>query len=125
MNSNHIHSNHIHSNHIHNRTTLTVLARLQDPGPPPAGALLGTTAAAARDGLAAFTDLAVNRSGAGYSLAFFALPGGGDAITEAAAGPFDVVAGPAHAIEVVVQPGDIEAGQPLAPAPAVRVLGAT
>ncbi len=100
---------------------LTIFARLDCSPAPPAGTLLGTTAAAARDGVAAFTDLAVNRSGTGYALAFFALAEG---VLPASTEPFAVVAGPPRAIAVLVQPGSITAGQPLAPAPAVRILGA-
>jgi Bacterial Ig-like domain (group 2) len=78
----------------------------------PGGATLGgTTTVALNNGVASFSDLTLNRTGTGYTLAatYAALP------TATSAG-FTIIAGPTAALAWEVQPGAAKAGQPITPA---------
>ena len=102
-------------------SSVTVYAELRSADPPlAAGALLGTSAAVPSNGFVAFTDLAVNRSGTGYTLRFFTAS---SAVAATTSPVFAVVAGPAFAMVVSVQPRNTSAGQLLSPPPSVRVVG--
>jgi hypothetical protein len=98
---------------------MPVNVRLLSAGSPSV-ALLGNAMALPSNGLATFTDLAVNRSGTDYTLLFFS---DSETVATTSCPAFSVVAGPPYAMIVLVQPRNTSAGQLLFPSPAVRVLG--
>src|SRR5438046_1850652 len=88
----------------------------------PAGATLsGTTTVAAVDGIASFSDLSLDKTGAGYTLTASASGGALVAPTSAA---FDVAPGPATQLEFTVEPTTATAGTALAPSLRVTALDA-
>src|SRR5437870_2371931 len=88
----------------------------------PGGATLsGTTTVAAVDGIATFSDLSLDKTGAGYTLTASASGGALVAPTSAA---FDVAPGPATQLEFTVEPTTATAGTALAPSLRVTALDA-
>src|SRR5437773_711594 len=88
----------------------------------PGGATLsGTTTVAAVDGIATFSDLSLDKTGAGYTLTASASGGALVAPTSAA---FDVAPGPATQLEFTVEPTTATAGTVLAPSLRVTALDA-
>src|SRR5216117_1072018 len=91
-------------------------------GNNPGGATLsGTTTVAAVDGIATFSDLSLDKTGAGYTLTASASGGALVAPTSAA---FDVAPGPATQLEFTVEPTTATAGTVLAPSLRVTALDA-
>ncbi|MBI3947394.1 MAG: hypothetical protein HY321_15840 [Armatimonadetes bacterium] len=86
---------------------------------PSGGTLSGTTTVAAVSGVATFSDLSINRAGAGYTLTASA-PG----LTGAASVAFDIAAGPASRLAFLAQPSNTVAGVAIAPAVQVGVQDA-
>jgi len=78
---------------------------------PSAGVLTGTLSQAPAAGLAAFTDLSIDRVGTGYRL-HASLPGQATVTSRA----FDVVPAPADKLAFVVGPSSVTAGAAIAPA---------
>src|SRR5438046_3030174 len=88
----------------------------------PGGATLsGTTTVAAVDGIAIFSDLSLDKTGAGYTLTASASGGALVAPTSAA---FDVAPGPATQLAFTVEPTTATAGTALAPSLRVTALDA-
>lgn len=83
------------------------------------GALGGTTAASAINGVATFRTLSINKAGTGYALA--AAAAGLPTATSAA---FDIVVGPAARLSFTVQPSNSQAGASIAPAVQVAAVDA-
>lgn len=77
---------------------------------PGSGALGGTTVVTAANGVAAFPDLHIDKSGIGYTLSATA-----GAITSAASVPFDVTAGSPARLAFTALPGTARAGIAIAP----------
>src|SRR5947208_1644029 len=88
----------------------------------PGGATLsGTTTVAAVDGIASFSDLSLDKTGAGYTLTA-SMSGG--ALVAPTSAPFDVAPGPATQLEFTVEPTTATAGTALAPSLRVTALDA-
>ena len=89
-------------------------------GANPSGAVLsGTTAISVENGVATFSDLAISKAGAGYTLVATTDDG-----TTATSQPFTVAAGPATQLVFSAQPGGAPANAPLDPQPVVTALDA-
>lgn len=89
-------------------------------GSNPSGVTLGgTTTVAAVNGVASFTNLYINRPGNGYTLVASAAN-----LTGATSAAFGVVVGVPAKLEFLVQPGQVSAGTPFAPAVMVAVQDA-
>ena len=89
-------------------------------GTNPGGATLGgTTSTAAVAGVATFSNLSLNRSGTGYTLA--ATSGG---LTGATSGAFNVDPGAASALAITTAPTTGQSGAVLSPQPVVRLVDA-
>lgn len=71
----------------------------------PGAVLSGTTTVGFSDGVATFSDLAVNLAGTGY-----VLQANADGLPGVSSTPFDVQAGPASALRFLVQPVNIQEG---------------
>jgi len=84
---------------------------------PTAATLGGTTSVTATAGVATFSDLVVDKIGSGYTLSALAT-----GLTSITSDPFDVTLDGATNIAVTVQPTDVSAGSPIAPAVEVRAL---
>jgi hypothetical protein len=98
-------------------STATVTVGLKDN---PGGATLGgTLAQAAVNGVATFSDLALDRAAAGYTL--IAMSSGLNAATSAA---FNITSGVATTLQFGQQPLSAVAGQPITPAVTVRIIDA-
>ncbi len=82
-------------------------------------ALLGTTAAETREGLATFTDLRIDQAGSDHVLIANA-----DGLQATSSSPFEVVPGPAARLAFLVQPGAGTGGAPLSPQPRIAVRDA-
>jgi hypothetical protein len=78
---------------------------------PGGGTLAGTTTVNAAGGVATFSNLSINRSGAGYSLA-----ASSGALAGAVSSLFDVAAGPPASVGFFVQPSSVVAGSTISPA---------
>src|SRR5437773_459471 len=88
----------------------------------PGGATLsGTTTVAAVDGIATFSDLSLDKTGAGYTLTASA---SGRAVVSPTSVALDVAPGPATQLEFTVEPTTATAGTALAPSLQVRALDA-
>ncbi len=83
---------------------------------PGSGTLSGTTTVAAVDGIATFTDLSINRTGAGYRLQ--ATSAG---LANATSSTFDITPGPAAQLSINTQPGPAVAGANITPALRVQI----
>lgn len=99
-------------------TTSSATVTLALGSNPSSGTLSGTTAVAATNGVATFPALAIDRVGAGYSLA--ATSAG---VTPADSGAFDVGAGSPATVVFLTQPTDLVAGATL-PALTVEIRDA-
>lgn len=77
---------------------------------PGGGALSGTVTVAAVSGVAAFSNLSIDKSGLGYTLV-----ASSGALTGATSAPFDITAGAATQLVFVVQPSTAVAGAAIAP----------
>jgi hypothetical protein len=77
---------------------------------PAGGALGGTTAVSAINGVATFRTLSINKAGTGYALA--AAAGG---LPNATSSSFDINVGPAARLTFTVQPSNANAGASIAP----------
>jgi len=98
-------------------TTPITLAIGTNPGN---GTLSGTTTVNAVNGVATFSDLSVDRTGAGYTLT---AAGGG--LTGATSAGFSITPGPASALVFSVQPTDVSAATAISPAVRVSVQDAS
>ena len=83
---------------------------------PAGGTLAGTTSVAAVSGLAAFSDLSINKSGTGYTLT-----ASSSGLTSATSSTFNITAGTAHHISFGTQPSNTAAGSSISPAVTVQV----
>src|SRR2546425_342473 len=107
-----------HGNKVASFTGNVTVALANNPG---ASTLGGTTTVAAVDGIATFSDLSLDKTGAGYTLTASASGGALVAPTSAA---FDVAPGPASQLEFTVEPRTATAGAALAPSLQVTALDA-
>src|SRR5436190_1437508 len=98
-----------HGNQVASFTGNVTVALANNPGGSTLG---GTTTVAAVDGIATFSDLSLDKTGAGYTLTASASGGELAAPTSAA---FDVAPGPATHLEFTVEPSTATAGAALAP----------
>src|SRR5947199_402606 len=105
-----------HGNQVASFTGNVTVALANNPGGSTLG---GTTTVAAVDGIATFSDLSLDKTGAGYTLTASASGGGLAAPTSAA---FDVAPGPATHLEFTVEPSTATAGAALAPPLQVTAL---
>ncbi len=96
-------------------TTSTAEVTLTLGANPGGGTLSGTVKVSAREGIATFAGLSINKSGIGYTLT---ASGGGLGGTSA---PFDVTSGAATKLVFTIQPGGGTAGVPWTQQPAVTV----
>jgi hypothetical protein len=98
-------------------TNQVTLALADNPG----GATLGgTTTVAAVNGIATFTDLTLDKAGAGYTLIATA-----GSLASATSTTFTNVAGPASSLTFTTPPpGSATSGQPLAPQPVLQLRDA-
>ena len=78
---------------------------------PSSGTLSGTLAVNAVNGVATFSTLNINKAGTGYTLGASA-----SALTGTTSSTFNVTAGAASKIAITVQPSNVAAGSPIAPA---------
>src|SRR6266702_4244751 len=107
-----------HGNKVASFTGNVTVAPANNPG---GATLSGTTTVAAVDGIAIFSDLSLDKTGAGYTLTASASGGALVAPTSAA---FDVAPGPATQLEFTVEPTTVTAGTVLAPSLRVTALDA-
>src|SRR5437773_555636 len=107
-----------HGNKVARFTGNVTVALVNNPG---GATLSGTTTVAAVDGIAIFSDLSLDKTGAGYTLTASASGGALVAPTSAA---FDVAPGPATQLEFTVEPTTATAGTALAPSLRVTALDA-
>src|SRR5437899_801109 len=107
-----------HGNKVASFTGNVTVALANNPG---GATLSGTTTVAAVDGIATFSDLSLDKTGAGYTLTASASGGALVAPTSAA---FDVAPGPATQLEFTVEPTTATAGTALAPSLRVTALDA-
>lgn len=91
-------------------TTSSASVTLSLAANPGAGTLSGTTTVNAVNGVATFSNLRINQPAAGYTLA-----AASSGLSGATSSAFNIVAGPPASLRFVVQPGDVGAGQPIAP----------
>src|SRR6266705_646213 len=107
-----------HGNKVASFTGNVTVALANNPG---GATLSGTTTVAAVDGIATFSDLSLDKTGAGYTLTASASGGGLVAPTSAA---FDVAPGTATQLEFTHEPSTATAGAALAPPLQVTALDA-
>src|SRR5256886_10065369 len=107
-----------HGNKVASFTGSVTVALANNPG---GATLSGSTTVAAVDGIATFSDLSLDKTGAGYTLTASASGGALVAPTSAA---FDVAPGPASQLEFTVEPRTATAGTALAPSLRVTALDA-
>src|SRR5437016_3824855 len=107
-----------HGNKVASFTGNVTVALANNPG---GATLSGTTTVAAVDGIAIFSDLGLDKTGAGYTLTASASGGGPVAPTSAAV---DVAPGPATQLDFTVEPTTATAGTALAPSLRVTALDA-
>ncbi|HEX8450571.1 MAG TPA: hypothetical protein VF647_00675, partial [Longimicrobium sp.] len=86
---------------------------------PASGTLSGTATVAAVNGVATFSDLSINKAGAGYTLA-----ASSGSLTGTTSGPFDITPGAPAALAFTVQPSSVAAGSAIAPAVQVAIIDA-
>ncbi|HEX8453305.1 MAG TPA: Ig-like domain-containing protein [Longimicrobium sp.] len=86
---------------------------------PASGTLSGTATVAAVNGIATFSDLSINKAGAGYTLA-----ASSGSLTGATSGPFDITPGAPAALAFTVQPSNVVASAPITPAVQVSIVDA-
>ncbi|HVE82255.1 MAG TPA: Ig-like domain-containing protein, partial [Myxococcales bacterium] len=98
-------------------TTFTGTVTVALSGGNPSAVLSGTASTSAVAGVATFSDLSVDKAGAGYQL-----DATGTGLTSASSSAFGVRAGPAARLAFIIQPSSGTAGQGLAPAIAVQAL---
>ena len=103
-------------NLVPSATNLITMSIGNNPG---ASALGGTVSVSAVAGVATFSNLSLDKTGAGYTLA--AAAGG---LTGATSNGFAVTPGAASTLSYAVQPSAVTAGAPIAPAVQVQVLDA-
>src|SRR5205823_1999780 len=99
-------------NVVKNFTTPITIAIGNNPG---GGTLSGTLTSNLFKGVAAFSDLSINKSGTGYTLSASA-----DALTRAS-GAFNITAASASKIAFVQQPSNTAPGAPITPAVRVAI----
>src|SRR5579859_5227182 len=92
-----------------NQVTIAIAAN------PSSGTLSGTATATAAAGIATFPNLSINNAGTGYTLAASAT-----GLTAAVTAPFNVIGAPAK-LAFSVQPANVAAGSPIAPAVTVSI----
>src|SRR6266545_971067 len=97
-------------------TTATTLITVAIGANPGGGTLAGTASRSAVNGVAAFSDLAINRAGSGYTLVAVA-----GTLTSAMSTGFDITPGPAAKLAFTVQPTGTVAGTVLTPSVNVTV----
>jgi hypothetical protein len=97
-------------------TTATTLVTVVIGANPGGGTLAGTASRSAVNGVATFSDLAINRAGSGYTLVAVA----GTLATATSTG-FDITAGPAAKLAFTVQPTGTVAGTVMTPSVNVTV----
>jgi hypothetical protein len=97
-------------------TTATTLVTVVIGANPGGGTLAGTASRSAVNGVATFSDLAINRAGSGYT--FVAVAG---TLTTATSTGFDITPGPAAKLAFTVQPTGTVAGGVMAPSVDVTV----
>ena len=101
---------------VKSATDVVTLALGADPG---GGALAGTTAVHAVNGVATFAALSINKLGTGYSLTAAAA-----GLAGATSAAFDIGVGPAARLVFTAQPSNANAGATIAPAVQVAVQDA-
>jgi hypothetical protein len=97
----------IHGNTVTTYTAAVALAIGVNPG---VGTLSGTSSKPAVAGVATFSDLSIDKSGAGYTLS-----ASSGALTGTTSAPFDITAAAATLLEFFVQPSTSAAGVAIAP----------
>ena len=102
-----------------NLTTSTANVTVAIGANPGSGTLSGTATAAAVSGVATFSDLSIDKAGAGYTLA-----ASGTDLTGATSSTFDITAGAANQLAFLQQPSNAVAGVAISPAMTVRILDA-
>ncbi|MBI4422072.1 MAG: hypothetical protein HY560_14705, partial [Gemmatimonadetes bacterium] len=106
----------LYGNPVANATTVVIVELATNP----TGAQLGgTTTVGAVDGLAVFTDLSIDKTGSGYSLAADA-----SGLSRAVSDTFSVVSSGATKLAFTVPPGNTQAGALITPAVQVAVQDA-
>ncbi len=83
---------------------------------PGNGTLSGTTTRSAVGGLASFSDLTINKAGVGYTLSAASAT-----LASATSSSFDIAPGGAVALAFITQPGNVNAGAPIAGPPTIVV----
>src|SRR5438034_1198342 len=107
-----------HGNKVASFTGNVTVALANNPG---GATLSGTTTVAAVDGIATFSDLSLDKTGAGYTLTASA---SGGALVAPTSGAFDVAAGPATQLVFSTEPRTTVADHQISPAVKVRALDA-
>lgn len=102
-----------------NRVDASVPISLTLRDNPGGGALSGTTSATSVNGVATFSDLSIDKTGAGYRLLAVSGP-----LIPGASAPFEVVPGPASQLGFSVQPEIDHVGRPVAPVVEVSIQDA-
>ena len=87
---------------------------------PSGGVLSGTTTVTAVQGIAAFTDLSIDKAGIGYTL-----EASSAGRTPATSAPFDILAGSPAGLVFTVSPSTVVAGVPIVPDVEVTVVDAS
>ena len=100
-------------------TAVTVPVTLSLGNNPGSATLGGTVLASTANGVATFDAVTLDRTGSGYTL-----DAGSPGLVGATSDPFDVTPGPASSLRFLVQPSNVNEGQPIAPAVQVEVLDA-
>ncbi len=98
-------------------TTATNSVTIVIASNPGGGTLGGTVSVAAVNGIATFSNLSIDRTGAGYTLAANA-----SGLTSATSAAFDVTSGAPQTLSFTVPPSTAVAGSVMAPAIVVRAL---
>ncbi|MBI1723711.1 MAG: hemagglutinin, partial [Gemmatimonadetes bacterium] len=97
--------------------TVTVTVHVAIGTNPATGTLSGTVDAAARNGVASFSGLAIDKAASGYTLIATA-PG----LTSATSEPFEVVVGPPARIGIVTQPAGASGGAAFTTQPVFEIV---
>ena len=97
-------------------TTANNLVTIAIAANPSSGALSGTLAVAAVNGVASFSNLSINKTGIGYTLSASATN-----LTSATSSAFNVTAGTASKLVFSAQPTNVSAGASITPAVTVSI----
>jgi uncharacterized repeat protein (TIGR01451 family) len=100
-----------------NLTSSTANVTLAIGTNPNSGTLSGTPTVAAVDGVATFSDLSIDKAGAGYTLA-----ASSDSLTGATSSTFDITAAAPAKLAFLQQPSNTVAGVAISPAVTVQIL---